>query len=96
MSGSADPPGPVSAPVASVQTQEQGCTEGEGWMLGKSSSPDVWRCSGTAAQGSVGSPSQEVFKDHGDVTLGTWSVGTVGWVGLGGLFQPSVVPLYER
>ena len=44
------------------------CTRGgSGWILGRISSLKEWSGSGTAAQGVVGSPSMEVFKNHGDV-----------------------------
>ena len=42
---------------------------GSGWILGKFSSQKERCCSGTAAQGVLGSPSLEVSQSHGDVAL---------------------------
>jgi len=63
---------------------------GPGWILGNSSSPKEWCCSGTAAQGAVGIMSWRC--SSGDLVLKDKPVGIVGWVGvgledLGGLFQ---------
>jgi len=64
---------------------------------GKSRQAEQLRKSGDAVaqlhREVMGSPSLEVFQNHGDVALRTWSVGMVGWVGVGlgdlsGLFQP--------
>ena len=38
-------------------------------MLGKNSSLEEWCCGGRAVWGVVGSPSLEVFWNHGDVAL---------------------------
>jgi len=40
-----------------------------GWILGKNSSQKEWQCSGTAAQGVLGSPSLEACENRGDVAL---------------------------
>lgn len=57
-----------------------------GCMLGKIYSLKEQGCSGTAAQGEVGSPSLGVLQSHGDAALR--DVGMVGWAGdLGGLSQ---------
>jgi len=37
-------------------------------------------CSGTAAQGAVGSTALELLRSHGDVALRDMVMGTVGWV----------------
>ena len=42
---------------------------GSGWTLGNISSPKEWRCSGTAAQRVVESPTLNVFQNGGDVAL---------------------------
>ena len=56
------------------------CTGGDsGWILGNISSPKEWCCSGTAAQGVVGSLSMEVFQNCGGVALRDMVMGTVGW-----------------
>ena len=48
------------------------CTRaGSGWILENISSPKEQCCSGTAAQGVVGSPSLEVFKARLDGALGS-------------------------
>jgi len=46
-------------------------------MLGNTS-PKEWSDSGTAAQGVGGSPSLEVFQNHGHVALKDVAIGTVG------------------
>ena len=54
--------------------------EGSGWEPGRISSQKEWCCSGTAAQGVVGSPSLEVLQNCGDVVLRDVVMGTVlGW-----------------
>ena len=63
-------------------------------LLGKVSPEKEWCCSGTAAQGMVGSPSLEVFQSHGDVAVRDVVMGVGGRVGVGlgglsGLFQPN-------
>ena len=52
------------------------------WILGKSSQTERC-CSGTAAQGMVGSPFLEVLQNHGDVALRDVVMGTVRWAGVG-------------
>ena len=67
---------------------------GSGWVLGNVPSLKEHCCSGTAAQGVVGSPSMEVFKNHGDVAARAMVSGhgkdglPIGLDNLRALFQP--------
>ena len=55
---------------------------GSGWILGKTP-PKEQCCTGTAAQGVVGSPTLEVLQKYGDVALRDVVMCMVGWAGVG-------------
>ena len=70
-------------PSAGQDVLALSCTRADlGWILGKISSPKEQRCTVTAAQGVVDSPSLELPKNHGDVALREVGSGH-GGLGLG-------------